>query len=51
MLTPHNINIQFWFTEKMFNLIEVLQVKYFNDLVEQSHQKVKDNMYQCLGWK
>ena len=35
----------------MLNLIEVLQVKYLNNLVEQSHRKVKGKMHQCLGWK
>ena len=35
----------------MLNLIEVLQVKYLNNLVEQSYRKVKDKMHQCLEWK
>nr|WP_229381131.1 DDE-type integrase/transposase/recombinase [Shewanella psychropiezotolerans] len=26
-------------------------VKYLNNIVEQSHRKVKRKMHQCLGWK
>jgi transposase-like protein len=50
-LALHNINVQLWLTGKMLNLIEVLQVKYLNNIVEQSHRKVKGKMHQCLGWK
>ena len=50
-LALHNINVQLWLTGRMLNLIEVLQVKYLNNLVEQSHRKVKGKMHQCLGWK
>jgi transposase-like protein len=32
-------------------MIEVLTVKYLNNIVEQSHRKVKGKMNQCLGWK
>ncbi|MGF1758160.1 DDE-type integrase/transposase/recombinase [Photobacterium sagamiensis] len=35
----------------MLNLIEVLQVKYLNNIVKQSHRKVKGKVHQCLGWK
>lgn len=35
----------------MLTLIEVLQVKYLNNIVEQSHRRVKGKMRQCLGWK
>ena len=50
-LALHNINVQLWLMGKMLNLIEVLQVKYLNNLVEQSHRKVKGKMHQCLEWK
>lgn len=32
-------------------MIEVLTVKYLNNIVEQSHLKVKGKMHQYLGWK
>jgi len=35
----------------MLSMIEVLTVKYLNNIVEQSHRKVKGKMHQCLGWK
>jgi putative transposase len=44
-LALHNINVQLWLTGKMLNLIEVLQVKYLNNIVEQSHRKVKGKMH------
>jgi len=50
-LALHNINVNLWLMEKMLNLIEALQVKYLNNLVEQSHRKVKGKMHQCQGWK
>ena len=34
----------------MLCMIEVLTVKYLNNIVEQSHRKVKGKMHQCLGW-
>ena len=36
---------------KILNFIEVLQIKYLNNIVEQSHRRVKGKMHQCLGWK
>ncbi|PMG26525.1 DDE domain-containing protein [Vibrio splendidus] len=48
-LALHNINVQLWLTEKRLNLIEVFQVKYLNNIVEQSHRKVKGKIHQCLG--
>jgi len=35
----------------MLSMIEVLTVKYLNNIVEQNHRKVKGKMHQCLGWK
>ncbi len=35
----------------MLYLIQVLQVKYLNNIVEQSHRKVKGKRHNCLGWK
>jgi transposase-like protein len=40
-LALHNINVQLWLTGKRLDLIEVFQVKYLNNKVEQSHRKVK----------
>ena len=35
----------------MLNLIEVVDVKYINNIVEQSHRPIKQKMYQALDWK
>ena len=45
------INIRLWLSGCMLFMIEVLAVKYLNNMVEQSHRKVKGKMHQCLGWK
>nr|WP_255547070.1 IS6 family transposase [Moritella sp. 36] len=45
------INIRLWLSGYMLSIIEVLAVKYLNNIVEQSHRKVKEKMHQCLGWK
>ena len=45
------INIRLWLSGCMLFMIEVLAIKYLNNIVEQSHRKVKDKMHQCLGWK
>ena len=45
------INIHLWLSGYMLCMIEVLSVKYLNNIVEQSHRKVKGKMHQCLGWK
>ena len=45
------INVRLWLSGYMLSMIEVLVVKYLNNIVEQSHRKVKGKMYQCLGWK
>ncbi|AQS36882.1 transposase [Shewanella psychrophila] len=45
------INIRLWLSGYMLFMIEVLAVKYLNNIVEQSHRKVKGKMHQCLGWK
>ena len=50
-LALHNINVELWLSGKMLSLIEVLQIKYLNNIVEQSHRRVKGKMHQCLGWK
>lgn len=46
-----NINLQLWLLGDQLNQIEVRQNKYLNNIVEQSHRKVKGKMHQCLGWK
>nr|WP_232576507.1 DDE-type integrase/transposase/recombinase [Photobacterium carnosum] len=35
----------------MLNLIEVVDVKYLNNIVEQSYRPIKQKMVQALGWK
>jgi putative transposase len=45
------INVQLWLSGCMLLMIEVIAVKYLNNIVEQSHRKVKGKMHQCLGWK
>ena len=35
----------------MLSLIEVLSIKYLNNIVEQSHRWVKQTTRQALGWK
>ncbi|WP_394799269.1 DDE-type integrase/transposase/recombinase [Photobacterium damselae] len=35
----------------MLSLIEVVDIKYLNNVVEQSHRPIKQKMYQVLGWK
>ena len=37
--------------DRTLSMIEVLTVKYLNNIVEQSHRMVKGKMHQCLGWK
>jgi len=49
--TLDTLNVQFWLSGYMLCVIEVLTVKYFNNIVEQSHRKVRGKMHQCLGWK
>ena len=43
------INIRLWLSGYMLFMIEVLAVKYLNNIVEQSHRKMKGKMHQCLG--
>ncbi|MCQ1061188.1 IS6 family transposase [Photobacterium sp. ZSDE20] len=50
-LALHHLNVELWQNGLMLNLIEVLQVKYLNNIVEQSHRRVKGKMHQALGWK
>jgi transposase-like protein len=45
------INVRLWLSGYMLSIIEVITVKYLNNIVEQSHRKVKGKMHQCLGWK
>jgi putative transposase len=43
------LNVQPWLSGYMLYMIEVLTVKYLNNIVEQSHRKVKGKMHQCLN--
>ena len=46
------MNIQLWLTGFfMLSLIEILSIKYLNNIVEQSHRWVKQKTRQALGWK
>ena len=46
------MNIQLWLTGIfMLSLIEILDIKYINNIVEQSHRLVKQKTRQALGWK
>ncbi|MGL4667266.1 MAG: hypothetical protein ACRCWR_04985, partial [Saezia sp.] len=45
------VNIRLWLSGCMLFMVEVLAVKYLNNIAEQSHRKVKNKMHQCLGWK
>ena len=45
------VNVRLWLCGYMLLMIDVLAVKYLNNIVEQSHRKVKGKMHQCLGWK
>ncbi len=35
----------------MLSLVEILSIKSLNNIVEQSHRRVKGKMNQALGWK
>ena len=46
------MNVQLWLTGYfMLCLIEICNVKYLNNIVEQSHRWVKQKTRQALGWK
>ena len=51
-LALHNMNISLWRTVIfMLNLIEIVDIKYLNNIIEQSHRPIKQKMEQALGWK
>ena len=35
----------------MLNLIKIVDIKYLNNIIEQSHRPIKQKMEQALGWK
>lgn len=46
------MNAQLWLTGYfMLSLIEVIDIKYLNNIVEQSHRWVKQKTRQALSWK
>ncbi len=46
------MNVQLWLTGYfMLCLIDICNVKYLNNIVEQSHRWVKQKTSQALGWK
>ena len=49
---PDAMNIQLWLTGFfMLSLIEILDIKYLNNAVEQSHRWVKRKTHQALEVK
>jgi putative transposase len=46
-----SLNWQIWFAGIIGGFIDVLQVKYLNNIVEQSHRAVKWKMRTALGFK
>ena len=51
-LALHHINTLLWFSGVlMLNLIDIVDIKYLNNIVEQSHRPIKEEMVQALGWK
>lgn len=51
-LALHNMNMNLWLSVVfMLSLIEVIDMKYLNNIVEQSHRPIKQKMVQALGWK
>ena len=48
----HHINALLWFSGVlMLSLIDVVDIKYLNNIVEQSHRSIKQKMVLALGWK
>ncbi len=46
------LNVQLWLTGYfMLSLVEILDIKYLNNIVEQSHRWGKQETRQALGWK
>ena len=46
------MNVQLWLTGYfMLSLVEICNIKYLNNIVEQSHRWVKQKTRQALGWK
>ena len=51
-LVLHHIKTLLWFSGVlMLNLIDIVDIKYLNNIVEQSHRPIKQKMAQALGWK
>lgn len=47
-----SMNVQLWLTGYfMLSLVEILDIKYLNNIVEQSHRWLKQKTRQALGWK
>ncbi|MFA0020538.1 IS6 family transposase [Vibrio splendidus] len=47
-----SMNVQLWLTGYfMLSLVEIYNIKYLNNIVEQSHRWVKQKTRQALGWK
>ncbi|OMO32338.1 IS6 family transposase [Vibrio sp. 10N.222.47.A9] len=46
------MNVQLWLTGYfMLSLVEILDIKYLNNIVDQNHRWVKQKTRQALGWK
>lgn len=51
MAALDKLNIRLWLMGGMLFMVEVLDVKYLNNIVEQSHRPVKRKMRQALTWQ
>ncbi len=51
-LALYNMNVNLWLSVVfMLNLIEIVDVNYLNNIVEQSHRTIKQKVAQVLGCK
>jgi transposase-like protein len=46
-----DLNFRLLLSGERLNQIAIRQNKYLNNIVEQSHRKVKGKMHQCLVWR
>ncbi len=47
-----SMNVQLWLTGYfMLSLVEILDIKYLNNIVEQSQRWMKQKTRQAMGWK
>ena len=54
LVALESVNLALFLMECFFLMVDILQVKYLNNMVEQSHRSIKRKMRQALGlnpWK